>query len=426
MSGLEGLDRPGAPAGEWVPPEWITRPGTAAAEHTDGTEHADGTDRAARTERAESQDAVTGPRRGGVDPVKALMHRHRELCERAVDPLEIAAGLEAHGLTDRAAAQYRHRDVFSLAEEMYARVPRQEATPGQAPAERPASSVRPAWVLLSLLPGALCAATVAGLRLTHGTGRQAVLGAGVLAVAVAVRAVLRHGPLSPLRRPRPVPHRAVSATCWLLLYAAVGDGLLAGAVAGGPDRPPGLTPDAPWPLTAAPLLTLALACAPAAVCAHLLAVHAGRRLHVSRGLAEFARAVRPLLLGTVALFTAALAGLTALCGVVLGEPAAYARVLPLGLLLFLARLLTVHGFTHAPAVVLSAAAAVEALAPATVLAGRLPGCGALSAPADALVSAWGPAALPALAAGAAALTLLAHAARTLTKASAHAREDHRC
>lgn len=62
-------------------------------------------------------------RRGPADPVKVLMHRHRDLCERAVDPLEIAAGLEAHGLTDRTAARYRHRDVFSLAEELYARVP---------------------------------------------------------------------------------------------------------------------------------------------------------------------------------------------------------------------------------------------------------------------------------------------------------------
>ncbi|EFH31053.1 LOW QUALITY PROTEIN: integral membrane protein, partial [Streptomyces pristinaespiralis ATCC 25486] len=52
------------------------------------------------------------------------MHRHRELCEQAVDPLEIAAGLEAHGVTNRTAARFRHRDVFALAEEMYARVPR--------------------------------------------------------------------------------------------------------------------------------------------------------------------------------------------------------------------------------------------------------------------------------------------------------------
>ncbi len=61
---------------------------------------------------------------GAADPVKVLLHRHRELCERAVDPLEIAVGLEAHGITDRTAARFRHRDVFSLAEELYARVPR--------------------------------------------------------------------------------------------------------------------------------------------------------------------------------------------------------------------------------------------------------------------------------------------------------------
>ncbi|MYV39070.1 hypothetical protein GT030_09335, partial [Streptomyces sp. SID1328] len=71
-----------------------------------------------------SSGAGAAPRRGAVDPVKALLHQHRDLCERAVDPLEIAAGLESHGFTDRSAARYRHRDVFSLAEELYARVPR--------------------------------------------------------------------------------------------------------------------------------------------------------------------------------------------------------------------------------------------------------------------------------------------------------------
>ncbi|MEU9007529.1 hypothetical protein AB0D15_37920, partial [Streptomyces sp. NPDC048551] len=50
-------------------------------------------------------------RRSGGDPVKALLHRHRELCERAVDPLEIAAGLEAHGISDRTATRFRHRDA---------------------------------------------------------------------------------------------------------------------------------------------------------------------------------------------------------------------------------------------------------------------------------------------------------------------------
>ncbi|MFM9446283.1 hypothetical protein [Streptomyces acidiscabies] len=419
MSGLEGLDRPGAPGS---PGAWDER----SLERTGRVPGEPGRTALGESPASRETVAAAGPRRTGVDPVKALLHRHRELCERAVDPLEIAAGLEAQGFTDRDAARLRHRDVFSLAEEMYARVPRENATE-QAPSKRLPSPARPAWALLSLLPGALCAATVAGLYRTSGAAeRQAVLGVGVLAVALALRAVLRHGPLSPRRRPRPVPHRTTSATCWLLLYAAGGDGFLAATVTGGPDGPPGLAPDAPWPLTAVPLLTLALSCAPAACCAHLLAVRAGRRLCGSRGLEEFARAVRPLLLGTVALYMAALTGLTALCGALLGEPAEYARVVPLGLLLFLARLLTIHGFTHAPAVVLSAAAAALALAPATVLAGRLPGCDALSVPVDALVTAWGPAALPALTATAAAATLLIHTARTLTKASAHARTDRPC
>ncbi|MFD3543873.1 hypothetical protein ACFWUQ_30830, partial [Streptomyces sp. NPDC058662] len=79
-------------------------------------------------------------RRAGGDPVKALLHRHRALCERAVDPLEIAAGLEAHGITDRTAGRFRHRDVFALAEELYARTPRGEAPPA-APGPRAAPAL---------------------------------------------------------------------------------------------------------------------------------------------------------------------------------------------------------------------------------------------------------------------------------------------
>ncbi|MCZ0974890.1 hypothetical protein O1L55_33685 [Streptomyces albulus] len=71
-----------------------------------------------------------------------MMHRHRALCERAVDPLEIAAGLEAHGVTDRAAARFRHRDVFSLAEELYARIPRADE-PVRRPAPGPTAEREP-------------------------------------------------------------------------------------------------------------------------------------------------------------------------------------------------------------------------------------------------------------------------------------------
>jgi hypothetical protein len=332
--------------------------------------------------------------------VKALMHRHRELCERAVDPLEIAAGLEAHGVTERTAARFRHRDVFSLAEEMYARVPR-DGEPTHRPAPPGSPGVRADWAALALLPGALCAAAVTGLRFTEGQPRLVVGVVGALA--------LRRGPLS-------VAHHTTSSarawTCWLIAYALLGDGLLSAGVGGGPDGP--------WPLATAPVLGLALACAPAAWCAHLFAVRARRRLTASRGLEEFAASVQPLLLGVFGLFLCALAGLLAVCGAALDEPAAYAGSGALGTLLLLARLLAARGFTHAPAVVLAAAGVAEATALATVFADRLPGCAFLSAPVETVVDAWGPGAVPALACGAATLVLLIHSTRTLTRASAHA------
>jgi hypothetical protein len=349
-----------------------------------------------------------------VDPVKALMHRHRELCERAVDPLEIAAGLEAHGVTDRTAARFRHRDVFSLAEEMYARVAR-DSDPAPRPAAPEHPGARADWAVLSLLPGALCAATVAGLRLTQGQPRLAVAAGGTLAVTLGLRAALRRGPLG-------TTHRTTSGTlawtCWLIAYALLGDGLLSVGIEGGPDGP--------WPPATAPVLALALACAPAVWCAHLFTAGARRKLTTSRGLEEFAVSVRPLLLGVFALFLCALGALLALCRAAPSEPGAYngpgayAGAGALGALLLLARLLTTRGFTHAPAVVLGAAGAAEVTALTTVFAARLPGCSFVATPVETVADAWGPGAVPALVCGAAALVLLIHATRTLTRASAHA------
>ncbi|WP_238427407.1 hypothetical protein [Streptomyces adustus] len=363
------------------------------------------------------------PRRGAADPVKILMHRHRGLCERAVDPLEIAAGLEAHGVTDRTAARFRHRDVFSLAEEMYARVPRTDASPPR-PLTAAATRPRADWVLLALLPGALCAATVAGLRLTTGQPRLITAAVGILALALGLRAALSRGPLSAVT-PRTGAHPAGgnSWPWWLLAYAALGDGLLHDAVAAGPHGLPACLTGGPWALATAPVLALALACAPAAWSAHLLSVRARRKLTTSRGLEEFAASVRPLVLAVFALFLGALTALLALCAAALGEAAPYAQVLTLGALLLTARLLALHGFTRAPAVVLGAAALAEAAAVGTVLAGRLPGCGALAAPVESLVRAWGPGSVPALVCGAGALVLLVQATRSLTRASAHARPE---
>ncbi|MFG3083364.1 hypothetical protein [Streptomyces parvulus] len=352
-------------------------------------------------------------RRGVADPVKALMHRHRDLCERAVDPLEIAAGLEAHGVTDRTAARFRHRDVFSLAEEMYARVPR-DTEPAPRPAEPSPPGAGATWVVYALLPGVLCAATVAGLRLTDGRPRLITAAVGALALALALRAALRRGPLS-------APVRTSGTwTCWLVGYALLGDGLLRTALAGGPDALPDGTADGAWPVTAAPVLALALSCAPAAGCAHLFAVRARRRLTASRGLADFSASVRPLLLGAFALYTGVLIALLTITGAVLDEPAAHPQALTLGALLLLARLLTVHGHAHAATLVLTVTAAAEGAALATLFAGRLPGCGFLAVPVETLVAVCGPAGVPAVACGIGALTLLVHASRRLTRASAHA------
>ena len=446
MSGPGGLDLPGAPTSpgawderseEWLVAETRVRErgadtcgngadnggnGADTGERGAGTRES-GADTPSATTEESTAARTTGPRptstrRTGADPVKALMHRHRDLCERAVDPLEIAAGLEAHGVTDRTAARFLHRDVFSLAEEMYARVPRDaETSPGSPPLTTPRA--RADWILLTLLPGVLCAAAVTALHLTHGQSRLIAAAAGALAVALALRAALARGPLATTDRTNPTATR----TCWLIAYALLGDGLLRAAATGGPDTLPTGTADGIWPLTTAPVLALTLSCAPAAWCAHLLAVRARRKLSASRALADFATSAKPLLLGVFTLYLGTLTALLTLATTALDEPAAYPQTLTLGALLFLSRLLTNHGSTHAPALVLTAAASAEATALTSLFAARLPDCAWLATPVQALIDVWGPAAVPTVACGAGALTLLLHATRTLTKASAHTRQD---
>ncbi|MGY3679917.1 hypothetical protein [Streptomyces sp. TE33382] len=354
-------------------------------------------------------------RRGPADPVKPLMRRHRDLCERAVDALEIAAGLEADGLTDRTAARYRHHDVFALAEELYARVPGvpAERVAPSGPRAGPDTEARAAWTLLALLPGAACLATAGVLRATEGVlgggARGAVTALGVLLALLALRMCLRRGPL---RAPEGTGRSALYG-CWLLGYAVYGEELLAQVISGGPDGP--------WAATPAPLLGLALAVAPAAWCAHLFSVHARRQLTGSRVLKEFGAGVRPLLLGAVALFLCALVPLLLLADLGYGGGGTPVAVTALGLLFFLARLLSAHGCPEPATTGLAAACAVEAAAPALILAGRLPGLDLLARPVNALVTVAGTGAVPALACGAAALGLLIHAAVALSRASAHTR-----
>ncbi|MFD5204720.1 hypothetical protein ACFWM7_32270 [Streptomyces sp. NPDC058375] len=356
-------------------------------------------------------------RRGPADPVKSLLHHHRDLCERAVDPLEIAAGLEAHGLTDRTAARYRHRDVFALAEELYARMPPRTREPGiggpSAPGPGPDTEARAAWTLLALLPGAACLATAGVLRVTEGVlgdgTRALVTVVGALLACLALRACLGRGPL---RAPEGAG-RAGMYACWLLSYAVYGEELLAQVMSGGPGGP--------WDGTPAPLLGLAAAIAPAAWCAHLFTVHAHRKLSGSRALEEFGAGVRPLLLAAVTLFLGALLPLLYLADLGLGGGGTPVAAVALGVLFFVARLLAAHGLPEPGTVALAAACAVEALAPALVLSARLPGLEPLAQPVNALVSAGGTGAVSALACGGAALGLLLHAALALSRASAHTR-----
>ncbi|MGI5470744.1 hypothetical protein [Streptomyces sp. CA-132043] len=398
----------------------------------------------------------TPPRRGPADPVRELMHRHRELCERAVDPLEIAAGLEAHGVTDRTAARFRHRDVFSLAEELYARVPRADAPDAARPADPAPLPSRRVRAALQALPGALAAAAVAAVASVQGPApapyvRPALAVAGAACVFLALRLCLRSGPLGGGQRTGRV---AALWTCWLAGYALFGDRLFHLLQSGGPDVPAGgwraavealfaAAPEAAGGPLRLPGLTpygtataVALCCAvvPAAWCARRFAVRGRRRLAASRGLGEFAARMRPLLIGTVLLFVAAVTALLVAAALLTGTPGAgpgplplralapSAAALALAVLLFLARLLAVHGFPAAAGTGLATAGALEALALATLPAGRLPGLDAVARPVETAAGLLGPAVVPAVACAAAALGLFAYGLRALTGASAHSPE----
>ncbi|MGR8008421.1 hypothetical protein [Streptomyces hypolithicus] len=378
---------------------------------------------AAPTPSGDGRAGSAPARRGPADPVRALMHRHRELCERAVDPLEIAAGLEAHGVTDRTAARFRHRDVFALAEELYARVPRVGESgnaghtggpAGEPPAYKSSVRlVRPARTAYALLPGAACALTAAGLELTAGEARAAVAAAGVVVVAVALAVCLRHGPLRVEGRTSPTARLAVA---WLLAYAVFGDVLLGRLVQGGPQ--------APWAAVtaAATAVALAAALAPATWCAHLFAVRGRRKLATSRGTEEFAGALRPLLAGVTGLFVAVLLCLRLAAGGVVGggAGAALAGGVALGALLFIARLLAVHGFPEPARAGLLAATALQVGALGVLLVARLPGCGFLAGPVEALVAVLVEAGgAGAVTCAVAALGLFVHATAALSRSSAH-------
>lgn len=78
----------------------------------------------------------SGPLDGGSGPLDELAREHADLCAQAVHPDQIAAVLEADGLTgEQIARRYGLHDVFEVAEELWKRVPRThpEARRGAGP-----------------------------------------------------------------------------------------------------------------------------------------------------------------------------------------------------------------------------------------------------------------------------------------------------
>ncbi|WP_377269514.1 hypothetical protein [Peterkaempfera sp. SMS 1(5)a] len=113
--------------------------------------------------------------------MRELIERHRELCERATHPLEIAAGLEAAGVGPAAVARCRHSDVFSLAEELFARVPRRSGPVGPTEPAGPWRRRAGASLLAALLYALPCAAFAAIRAVAPQSSPWALLSAAAVA-----------------------------------------------------------------------------------------------------------------------------------------------------------------------------------------------------------------------------------------------------
>ncbi|NUK40243.1 hypothetical protein HRW13_04895 [Streptomyces lunaelactis] len=129
------------------------------------------------------------------DPIDELAERLVEQVAVAVHPYEVAALLESDGLTgDQITERYARPDLFTLAEDLYARVPRHYPEPPPAPDPWRPDHLRCALRgLVFALPGL---AYVLGAGLWHGTADVSGLIASALAAwawnqALSHRAYLR-------------------------------------------------------------------------------------------------------------------------------------------------------------------------------------------------------------------------------------------
>ena len=112
--------------------------------------------------------------------VAALCEEFGEVCESAVDPMEIASALEFEGLSDLAVRErYGYPHVFALASEMYVQVPRQPAEP--PPPEDPWQVGRLQPMLHGLLYGLPAVCFPAAAVLLGGPGAHVILIVALLA-----------------------------------------------------------------------------------------------------------------------------------------------------------------------------------------------------------------------------------------------------
>jgi len=126
-------------------------------------------------------DGYSGDEQRSRARLAELTRTHNELCTQAVDPFEIAAGLEAAGVSDRQARTvYGAASVFELAEAMYGLVPRRPSNAGAPvdPWHRPVG-LHLLRGLLYGLPGLLYVVALTMLQ----TGFDALLLLGTTIVA---------------------------------------------------------------------------------------------------------------------------------------------------------------------------------------------------------------------------------------------------
>jgi hypothetical protein len=117
---------------------------------------------------------VAGSQDGPPLTVAALCDEFAEVCESAVDPLEVASALEFDGISDQMVRdRYGYANVFALAGEMYIQVPRQPAEPPPPADPWHVSRLQP--VLHGLLYGLPAVCFPAAAALLTGPGLHTIL-----------------------------------------------------------------------------------------------------------------------------------------------------------------------------------------------------------------------------------------------------------